>query len=1095
MSNKKVFLRSNTINSTIKYSNKKLKNNNINTNNNVNKKRIDDLIFNLSEDIRQYQQYLKILGPHHKNVEALNEKILTQLSDNNHEIIQFILNKKKRTNEELIIIKTFLSTMKYLSSMISIIDTDKILFSLSVYLKMERKNKDSVLFRYGNKGTKFYILLSGQVTILLLKETKVQITFLRYIQHLFLLKMMKEDELVKKTIVANYKNKYHLDERTFDMFYDKIVKYQKNHNKNKKNEELNELEFEEESNEESEIISERGGKNKKDKDLGPKKTLQLNYLCSNFNERLNSKNYKIDEDDFKLEDKSIIDDKRRSVGLLTPSRPSLLQPTKLPSYHNLNSSNIGSPLFNKDDEVKKLLSFYMHLKEALHNFKRIKISVSDYIRDTYIDSNYCKVIKEDPDNKKEQYIIYLYYEIVQKNKGDTFGELALQHEDSKRTATILTNTDCILGYLSKNDYETCLSEIELKRRKNEVNFIMSFSIFDQMNWISFENKYFNYFKREYYYQGEKILKQGMPINKIYFIMDGQFEITSSLSIANLYKIIRQKTNYSFQKMKIRLRNKLNNIRLCICYNKDILGLNDCCFYRSTGEVTSFIDATCISSKSIAFTLDKSILGELQNKMSEIKENIKQIINKRDKVMLDRLISIFNQLIKNRELNIENKKLKTERKDLIKENNCYLLNNERINYILKGNKNEEDYSPYKNVLLSAKYREKRPKSKDTRNKPIKTLENQNNFLNANLTQGRRLFSSSYKNKNINNINSIDFKNDNQTVNDTDNIEYKKKITNIMAIKDSMPKKKNPRIYLKSAVSIRDLNEKKNVKSKMKNLYSPLNNIIHKEYNNLFTWVDCTKKNSETQKMINYEQNEYIMDKDERKESEFGNDSKRLSFSSEDKNDDKDIKKQSYNTEENKTKYNKINKKNKNMKIRRTLKFLVLEEEIRMKNNIKKLKNKKISSNNKYSNKTINNNNNNIKEHYNKVDILKNPFNLSNSKNNKKFNSLSNEIYLKQILGTKYKNEEDKYISRTEKKLIKEINEYNLELKRRKEAKLKFLKKNRKLKKNSFMNLNDRYYLKSENNKESSNDLLLSKNFNINKLKKSYEEKYVSNIFKY
>ena len=66
----------------------------------------------------------------------------------------------------------------------------------------------------------------------------------------------------------------------------------------------------------------------------------------------------------------------------------------------------------------------------------------------------------------------------------------MQHEDSKRTATIIANTDCILGYLSKSAYENCLSEIELKRRKNEVNFIMSFAIFDQMNWVSFENKYF-----------------------------------------------------------------------------------------------------------------------------------------------------------------------------------------------------------------------------------------------------------------------------------------------------------------------------------------------------------------------------------------------------------------------------------------------------------------------------------------------------------------------------------------------------------------------------------------------------------------------------
>jgi hypothetical protein len=186
---------------------------------------MEDVILNLSEDIREYQRKLKLLGPQNKTVQVINKRILSKLSENNYEIIQTILNKKKRSNEELIIIKTFLSTMKYLSSMIKIIDTDKILYSLSIYLKMESKNKDSVLFRYGNKGRKFYILLSGQVTILILKETKVQMTFLRYFMHLLQLKMMKEEELLKKTIVANKNFKYKLDERTFDSFYEKLIKY------------------------------------------------------------------------------------------------------------------------------------------------------------------------------------------------------------------------------------------------------------------------------------------------------------------------------------------------------------------------------------------------------------------------------------------------------------------------------------------------------------------------------------------------------------------------------------------------------------------------------------------------------------------------------------------------------------------------------------------------------------------------------------------------------------------------------------------------------------------------------------------------------
>ena len=49
---------------------------------------------------------------------------------------------------------------------------------------------------------------------------------------------------------------------------------------------------------------------------------------------------------------------------------------------------------------------------------KIKMSVNDYIRDTYINSNYCQTIQDDIYSEKDNFIIYLYYEIVQKNKGD-----------------------------------------------------------------------------------------------------------------------------------------------------------------------------------------------------------------------------------------------------------------------------------------------------------------------------------------------------------------------------------------------------------------------------------------------------------------------------------------------------------------------------------------------------------------------------------------------------------------------------------------------------------------------------------------------------
>ena len=143
--------------------------------------------------------------------------------------IKYILNKPKRSSDEILIIKTYLSSMNFLSTFKTPISNERLLYSLSIYLKIEKKQKNSILFRYGNKGNKFYIVLEGEVSILILKETKALISFKRYFLHLILLKLLKEEELIKKTIIANAKLKYHFDDKDFDGYYEKIVNFADKH--------------------------------------------------------------------------------------------------------------------------------------------------------------------------------------------------------------------------------------------------------------------------------------------------------------------------------------------------------------------------------------------------------------------------------------------------------------------------------------------------------------------------------------------------------------------------------------------------------------------------------------------------------------------------------------------------------------------------------------------------------------------------------------------------------------------------------------------------------------------------------------------------
>ena len=553
----------------------------------------------------------------------------------NLDVINYILNKVKKSQNDILIVKEFLSSMNFISTLKGTFNSDKLLYSLSNYLKMEKKAKDTLIFRFGNKGNKFYVLLKGEVSVLILKEQKVKICFKKYFLHLLLLKMLKEDELVKKTITMNSKFKFHFDDRDFDTYCEKIEnfvnKYMNNNvNKLKKNKEDNQNFFGNNKNKEI-YLSQNRRLNQK------RQTIHYNYLRNNYSSKfLLNKNSDSDEEEEESEEKDI------------------------------NYANTDLPFFNLND-IKEIVHYYIYIKEKIEQ-KNKNISVKDYIKMTYIDSPYHKTLKSEEFSKKEDLILFQYFEITKKKSGDSFGELALQREDNKRTGTIITITDCILGILSRNDYNSYLGDIEVKKRRNEVNFVMSFSIFDKMNKIVFENRFFNFFTKETFFQGQNIIIQDEKINKVFFIMDGQFEIMTNLSLYNIYSLLHKKTKRILKedKNKNKFPKEDFNLRLYISYNKDILGLADCC-YDNNNDI-AFITAKCLSDKSVVFTIEKSILNEIRHKISDINKNINIIIAKREGVMVDRLANIYNRIIRS---------IMKNKSENYKEDN---KNNDTFNYI-------------------------------------------------------------------------------------------------------------------------------------------------------------------------------------------------------------------------------------------------------------------------------------------------------------------------------------------------------------------------------------------------------------------------------
>ena len=821
--------------------------------------------------IEEYEAYIKDLVIDLNRQEKMktlekNKKKKEKISISFH-IVQYILKKRKRSNDELLILKYFLSEMDFISLLKADIGKDKLLYSLSRYLRLEKRSQNSIVFRYGNKGNKFYIVFSGELSVLILKEIKVQISYLRYIIHLIILKLLKEDDLVNKTISSNFGiNK--VNQIEFDSYYDNLTKFVNKH-------------FGKFSNKNRYFIFQDSNKNSiKNNNTLPQNILYNDaihnldiILDSDFSsDEEENKNEKEDDDDedenneerkgfefregeyMRIKNKTDKKFKRRKILKKNPI---------LSNIYNINKKlNYEEILINRlqKKELKYLVIYFIFCRELI-SCKKIFSSIQDYIDFTYLNSPMHLSMDFDCNSsKKEQFSLFQYFEIAKKSKGDTFGELALQHSDNKRTATIMTISDSVLGYLSRSDYNLSISNIELKKRKKDVNFIMSFSIFSQMNWFVFENKYFNYFKKEIIFKNEKILEQGQKNSKLFFILAGQFELKTSMTFKKLYSFLRLKLGNNFDIMPApsNINNKINTFKICIAYDKDLLGLQDCYYYNDI----SFIDATCISTKSIVLSVDISILNEMKEKNPEIKIDLKNLMIKRNEIMIERLKKIYYKNLESfqyfkTERNIStpfyHKRIKLYLNDKDDFNRIVINNkilrddknnddeiNSKITNIKKANLNLNliKFLSYDNKNLFTKNTKKIDTKPEDTNKKTEYLDSIE-FNNEILKEYNKTFQNNLKsdfpclsfNKNNNE------KNINSTNKNNETIENKKidKIKQIMKLKNYSSSKKKNQYLLKTSNELDKININ-HTYIKLNKLYSPINKIITKEYSNLFNWIE-------------------------------------------------------------------------------------------------------------------------------------------------------------------------------------------------------------------------------------------------------------------
>jgi len=173
----------------------------------------------------QIEQILKEIKENKGDIEK-NKLIFTESS---FEIIKYILNKINRSELELTLIVNYLKTLDNFIKILknSELNLETLLLKISVDIKCEKISNNSLVVRYGEKGTKFFILLKGIVGILLIKENKLKLTFYEYILHLFRLYLFNEIELFYKTIAKNHLV-YNIEEEEIENFLELYKIHKKN---------------------------------------------------------------------------------------------------------------------------------------------------------------------------------------------------------------------------------------------------------------------------------------------------------------------------------------------------------------------------------------------------------------------------------------------------------------------------------------------------------------------------------------------------------------------------------------------------------------------------------------------------------------------------------------------------------------------------------------------------------------------------------------------------------------------------------------------------------------------------------------------------
>ena len=310
--------------------------------------------------------------------------------------------------------------------------------------------------------------------------------------------------------------------------------------------------------------------------------------------------------------------------------------------------------------------------------------------DTYIKRVQPQIRSDDYCSNRVQVTLLLYKLLCVMKEGDTFGDVALNRAENKRTASIITTTsDCTFGTITKEEYDYYIKESQDKLNKTYMDTIFSISLFKEVSYDFFAKTFLPLFKPEVYYGNQFLFKQHTPRNAIYILHSGQIEISlksnikdinniiasmnasSSSSVVNDYELLKKYGTHITQSANMKeFYKEMQELKVLLVNKSDIIGLDE--YLKVNTEMFQY-SAKVVSLKCTVLVFNMNQYDVVFG-YKKIQEKLQDEIRMRKEVMRERIV------------NVKETKLVQYCKGLKEDTDKMINYNERSLYMKRGFKN-------------------------------------------------------------------------------------------------------------------------------------------------------------------------------------------------------------------------------------------------------------------------------------------------------------------------------------------------------------------------------------------------------------------------